>query len=439
MNRRHLYFVSALFASATLASAAAVPLAPSSTAGASTGWQRLSRAGTAFGGSGDAPGDVHMSTDRRYVAFIELMTIGGSKVAEVVRKNLTTGKESLVSVSATGSAAKSDVTAMDMSDDGRYIAFETAADNLVPRDTNRVADVFVRDVLKGTTKRVSVGLRGAQLVTGGSDPRISGDGSTVAFLSADDVFRLPEVVNGSQSSTHLYAITVRTGHLDVVSTAGGHLADVVSKGFAISRNGRLVAFASNGRLTSAAASHSYDVYLKDRVSGSLAMVTGKLSTATTEQYADLSMDGSATWLVFDYSDLSSPQTQSYLVNLKSGAIQPVDGSPVTTADDAKGAAINRAGTYVIYSGGGSHAATDIANGATAPGGSTWHLRRTSDGSIVDVLAAAPSAQANQCPNSGGALGATLSPDGSRVLVITSQPLVSSDTDCASDLYEAPVS
>ena len=73
-----------------------------------------------------------------------------------------------------------------LSADGRYAAFSSRAANLVPRDWNGLSDVFVRDLLTGTTRRVSVSAggreaNGASIVAG-----ISADGRVVAFTSLAD-------------------------------------------------------------------------------------------------------------------------------------------------------------------------------------------------------------------------------------------------------------
>jgi WD40-like Beta Propeller Repeat len=73
-----------------------------------------------------------------------------------------------------------------ISADGRYVAFDSEATNLVKGDTNNTADVFVRDRLTGTTERVSVASDGAQANAGGTEPGISGDGRFVAFVSVSD-------------------------------------------------------------------------------------------------------------------------------------------------------------------------------------------------------------------------------------------------------------
>src|SRR5262249_34397296 len=65
----------------------------------------------------------------------------------------------------------------------RYVTFVSAADNLVPGDTNGVADVFVRDLKTGTTERVSVSSLGVQADGPSVDPFISADGRYVQYTS----------------------------------------------------------------------------------------------------------------------------------------------------------------------------------------------------------------------------------------------------------------
>ncbi len=71
-----------------------------------------------------------------------------------------------------------------ISDNGRFVAFGSAATNLVAGDTNGVADVFVRDRKSGTTTRVSVSSGGGQGNASSGGPAISGDGRYVAFGSS---------------------------------------------------------------------------------------------------------------------------------------------------------------------------------------------------------------------------------------------------------------
>jgi len=62
-----------------------------------------------------------------------------------------------VSLGADGAQANADCSDPRISGDGRYVVFISSATNLVAGDTNDVTDVFVRDLVAGTTARVSVG------------------------------------------------------------------------------------------------------------------------------------------------------------------------------------------------------------------------------------------------------------------------------------------
>jgi hypothetical protein len=68
-----------------------------------------------------------------------------------------------------------------LSQGGRYVAFESAAENLVAGDTNGVVDIFLRDESTRVTERVSVASHGAQGSGTSRAPAISDDGRFVAF------------------------------------------------------------------------------------------------------------------------------------------------------------------------------------------------------------------------------------------------------------------
>lgn len=70
-----------------------------------------------------------------------------------------------------------------LSTDGRIVAFESDADNLVPNDTNQWTDIFVRDMTSGEIDRVSEATDGAEAMGVSWSPALSGDGRLVAFVS----------------------------------------------------------------------------------------------------------------------------------------------------------------------------------------------------------------------------------------------------------------
>ena len=102
-------------------------------------------------------------------------------------RDLRTGVTSRISVSSDGAEGNDDSGASAISANGRYVVFSSGANNLVRDDTNDNADVFLRDLRAGVTTRVSVAGHNREAIHGkyGSEdsPAISADGRYVAFDS----------------------------------------------------------------------------------------------------------------------------------------------------------------------------------------------------------------------------------------------------------------
>ena len=114
---------------------------------------------------------------------------------DVFVRDLQTGETTRVSVSSSGAEANGDSFAPALSSDGRYVAFSSAASNLVDGDTNDANDIFIRDRQANTTTRVSVGFDGSQANGGSDQPSLSGDGRLVAFTSTAS-----NIVNGDANN-----------------------------------------------------------------------------------------------------------------------------------------------------------------------------------------------------------------------------------------------
>jgi Tol biopolymer transport system component len=164
-----------------------------------------------------------------------------------------------VSVSSTGNNGNGGTFdgAPIFSADGRFVVFESGANNLVAGDTNGDADVFVRDRLNGITERVSLSSTGTQIEQGGLHPSISADGRFVAFRSFDN-----NVVPGD---THPGPdVFVR----DLVSDTTEWVSPDTGAGPPfISANGRYVVFISTGPLS------ANDVFVYDRTTDTTDQVT----------------------------------------------------------------------------------------------------------------------------------------------------------------------
>jgi Tol biopolymer transport system component len=129
-----------------------------------------------------------ISAHGRFVAFesdaanLEPNDTNGS--SDVFVRDRQTGRTTRVSVGAGGAQGNAGSIGAGISADGRYVTFDSNATNLVPGDTNDLGDVFVHDRQTSRTTRVSVTARGAQAAGGNSaNPAISADGRHVAFNS----------------------------------------------------------------------------------------------------------------------------------------------------------------------------------------------------------------------------------------------------------------
>ncbi len=146
-----------------------------------------------------------------------------------------------VSVATGGAEANAGSGGASITENGRYVAFTSVATNLVPDDTNGVADVFVFDRWAGKTVRASVAADGSQ-ANGESGPAtISADGRYVAFRSAATNL-VPVDVNGAAD---IFLKDLYTGEVTLVSMDGaGNQGNGASGNPALTADGREVAFDS---------------------------------------------------------------------------------------------------------------------------------------------------------------------------------------------------
>lgn len=175
------------------------------------------------------------------------------------------GNPELISVALPGKTPNGRSTAPDLSSDGRYVTFVSWATNLVPHDTNRRADIFVRDRRRGTTERVSVSGDEAQAEGGSDRPRVSADGRFVAFRSRAGNL-VPEDTNG-QSDVFVRDLVLGETYRVSVAT-NGRQGNAPITSVAISGNGRFVVFSSRATtLDPSAPSRLMKIFVHDRVRG----------------------------------------------------------------------------------------------------------------------------------------------------------------------------
>jgi hypothetical protein len=128
-----------------------------------------------------------ISADGRFVVFgsnaSNLVDGDTNNSADIFVHDRQTGITERLSVDSFGNQGNAGSSHPSISADGRFVAFQSGASNLVDGDTNNRADVFVHDRQTGTTKRVSVDSLGNQGNSHSTLPAISADGSFVAFES----------------------------------------------------------------------------------------------------------------------------------------------------------------------------------------------------------------------------------------------------------------
>lgn len=176
-----------------------------------------------------------------------------------------------ISTSAAGEQASSGSQTAAWSPDGTRVAFVSAADNLVPQDTNASVDVFVKTLATGVIERISVSTAGAQGVGESTQPVWSPDSTRIAFTSRADT-----LVNGDTNNVaDVFIKELATGVLYRASTRhGGGQADGVSAEPAWSPNGASLAFASAAaNLVSQDNNGAVDVFVKDLALGKVQRVS----------------------------------------------------------------------------------------------------------------------------------------------------------------------
>jgi Tol biopolymer transport system component len=215
--------------------------------------------------------DPSISADGRLVAFVSyaplipaaLGMVGGG----VYVWDMVTGSLQLASLAGNGEAPDNDSAgAAAISANGRFVGFTSAAEGLVPGDTNGARDVFVRDLTLGTTKRVSIAPDGSQFPTDCMFAGISADGQAVSF-AASIVLDFPwnHYTSDFGQARALYIRNLKTGVTTLINvSSAGTVANDHSSVFApLTADGKYVAFDSFGdNLVPGDTNGDWDIFLR---------------------------------------------------------------------------------------------------------------------------------------------------------------------------------
>jgi len=183
------------------------------------------------------------------------------------------------SIAAQGTQGNGNVHNPSVSENGRFVAFASRADNLVPGDDNGHPDVFVLDRATGEVERISVNDAGDGANFGSFEPSISDDGRFVAFVSDAD-----NLVAGDTGFRDIFVRDrVEEETIRVSVDSSEVQADGDSHQPSISGDGRFVAFISNAtNLIGVDTNGFFDVFVRDRDNGT----TERVSVDSAEAEAD---------------------------------------------------------------------------------------------------------------------------------------------------------
>jgi len=284
--------------------------------------------------SSGAPGNQatwsgSISGDGRFVAFESYASnfVAGDTNGDrdIYLKNVVTGEVKLVSTRTGADAGTyAEAWGASVSYDGRYVAFSSAASNLVANDTNESGDIFVKDLLTGELKLVSTDSDGVQGNYGASGDgsggaKISADGRHVVFTSWSD-----NLAGDNDGRMDVFVKNLDTGELVNVTGNSGIAWYGAAKVGDISADGRYVLFQTGEHMLDDDWNGSQSIYWKDLQTGELARVC--VGYPVGEQ--SMAMSGDGRYVVFSTSQsLVDADTNNYsdvyVKDMQTGALSLV--------------------------------------------------------------------------------------------------------------------
>ncbi len=332
----------------------------------------ISRASTNSSG-GQVPGNsTHpsISADGRYVAFTSSACSLAAgycyrNTTNIYIKDMKTGAVSRVSADTSGNPGNGSSVWPAISPDGRYVAFDSTASNLVPGDTNYTTDVFVKDTWTGAISRASTDAGGNQGNNYSQYPSISADGRYVAFES----FATNLVPGDTNNNADIFIKDMWTGAISLASAdASGNQGNQWSYNPSISADGRYLAFESAAtNLTPGDTNGNIDVFVKDMWTG---MIWRASTDAAGNQANDwsynpsISADGGNVTFYSGASNLVPNDTNAasdiFIKNYQSGAIS-------RASTDSSGNQANGGSEYPSISANSSFVGFDSVATNLAPG------------------------------------------------------------------------
>lgn len=331
----------------------------------------------------DAP--AAMSADGRYVAFDALdngiVANDRNRASDVFMRDMIAGTSELISarqptLPALSANGNSGLTTFTVSTNGRYVAFTSDADDLVLGDTNGYRDVFVRDLQAGTNLLVSVSTNGTAADGMSFAPFISSNGRFVTFTSTARNL-VPGDTNGFQDVfiRDLLLATTKLVSLSINNISPGN-GD--SSGGTVSADGRYVSFVSEARnlVTGTTAFNTYLLVRDTLVGTNYLLVSSLAGRSVTPDGSKIAYSGSSSPSILQVWNASSLTKTTIFSSSITMPLLP------TISPNGQRLAYTAGASVIIASLQSSTNWTVITNGVSGPSGNIYILTFSADGRFL---------------------------------------------------------
>ena len=379
----------------------------------------------------------YVSNDGRYVVFQGYPSMAGwnnMPVAAAILRDRLTGTSECVSVDNAGIPRDSAVSlGLSMSGDARFIVFRSEARDLVQGDNNGVQDIFVRDRLMTVTERVSVATDGSSANNYSEFPTVTDDGRFVGF----DSLATNLVAGDTNGCTDAFVRDRLLRATDLVSRSStGTLGNGISGLTTLSGDGRHACFISLAtNLVAGDNNNCIDAFVRDRQTG----VTRLVSVASDGSqgnghvgWALVSANGRFVVFTSDASNLvpgdTNGTTDVFVRDLRFSTTECLSKAPAGTTGNGpcRNPSISDDGRFVAF----ESAATDLLPGTPQAIGGVFVFDR-----LNDSIEMACTRTDGVLPTSGFSFKPTITADG-RFVVFGSDAndLVPNDTNGYRDVF-----
>ncbi|GGV41926.1 TolB family protein [Streptomyces spectabilis] len=267
------------------------------------------------------------TTRRRVVGTAVALSVAASLLSAASSSATPPGGQAprtdIVSTAEDGTRGNSHSYGARISYDGRYVAFETLASNLVPGDTNDTSDVLVRDRRTGAFTRAGVADDGRQSQQRVSLKALSGDGRVVGFDSPD-----PALAPGERppAISHAYVRDVRSRHTEFVGIGPEGQLFEWSHLEALSGDGRYAAFFGYARIPRPPF-YLATLYVRDRERGLTEVISEDLHPGPLMSDVSISADGRhVAFRVYDH-DRYGVASAVYVRDRRTGRLHHINHTP----------------------------------------------------------------------------------------------------------------